>query len=42
MSAFTPEQQAEIDAAVATIVAMNRALAVVEETGPSFWETETA
>ncbi len=32
----------KIDAAVATIVAMNRALAVVEETGPSFWETETA
>ena len=31
----------KIDAAVATIVAMNRALAV-EETGPSFWETETA
>ena len=32
----------KIDAAVATIVAMNRALAVVEESGASFWETETA
>lgn len=32
----------KIDAAIATIVAMNRALAVVEESGKSFWETETA
>ncbi len=34
--------QNKIDAAVATIVAMNRALAAVEESGTSFWETETA
>lgn len=32
----------KIDAAVATIVAMNRALVAVEESGTSFWETETA
>jgi len=32
----------KIDAAVATIVAMNRALAAFEDTGQSFWETETA
>lgn len=32
----------KIDAAVGSIVAMNRALAPAEEAGPSFWETETA
>lgn len=32
----------KIDAAVATIVAMNRALAAVEESGSSFWEEAAA